>query len=205
MFIEYATLGLIVLLGAMSPGPDFVIVTRNSLLGSRKLGILTGLGVSIALMIHILYTVLGLAFVIHESKVVYWIIKVIGAAYLAYIGLQLIRSRRTSATPTQMEQNSPALTPKKALISGFLCNLLNIKASLFIMGLFTQVVEPSSSAKSLVFIAIEIFLITFCWFAFLSYILTKEAISEKFRRFQSHLNIAMGVLLIGFAFKILFS
>ncbi|HUD01949.1 MAG TPA: LysE family transporter [Rhabdochlamydiaceae bacterium] len=202
---EYLTLGLIVLLGAMSPGPDFVMVTKNSLAGSRQLGILTGLGVACALLVHIAYTSLGLAVIIHESKVLYWIVKIVGAAYLTYLGFQMIRNRKAAPSSEKKEHEHQKLTTKKAFIAGFFCNLLNPKASLFIMGLFTQVVQPGTSFANLALVALEIVLITFLWFALLSYILTHEAISHKFRAFQSHLNLVMGVLLIGFAFRILFS
>jgi len=202
---EYLTLGLIVLLGAMSPGPDFVIVTKNSLAGSRRLGILTGLGVACALLVHITYTSLGLAVIIHESKVLYLIVKIVGAVYLTYLGIQMIRHRKATPSSEKKEHGHQKLTTKKAFFSGLLCNLLNPKASLFIMGLFTQVIEPNTSLRTLVLISFEIMVITFIWFAFLSYILTHEAFSQKFRAFQSHLNLIMGILLIGFAFRILFS
>jgi RhtB (resistance to homoserine/threonine) family protein len=202
---EYLTLGLIVLLGAMSPGPDFVIVTKNSLSGSRRLGILTGLGIAFALLVHISYTSLGLAVIIHKSKALYLTIKIVGAAYLIYLGLQMIRGRKRASSSAKKEYNHRILTDKKAFVGGFLCNLLNPKASLFIMGLFTQVIQPNTSLGALLLVALEIMLITFFWFAFLSYILTHKAFSHKFHAYQSYLNLIMGILLIGFAFRILFS
>lgn len=201
---EYFSIGLIILLGAMSPGPDFIIVTKNSLQGSRYLGILTSLGVCVALSIHVLYSSLGLAFLLHESKVAYLIVKMSGAAYLCYLGIQMIRQRNT---PVSQENSKPSvqLTPGRAFASGFLTNLLNPKASLFIIGLFTQVVQPGTSSVGITVIGLEIVLITVVWFSLLSTILTHEKIRGQFNKFQSHLNLVMGVLLIGFAFKLALS
>lgn len=203
-WFEYLSIGLIVLLGAMSPGPDFIVVTKNSLQGSRRLGILTAFGVSIALTIHVLYSSLGLAFLLHESKVAHFVVKMTGAVYLCYLGIQMIRQRNTSMS--QENSTLPVqLNPGRAFTSGFLTNLLNPKASLFIVGLFTQVVQPGTSTMGITIIGLEIVLIHFVWFSLLSGILTHEKIHAQFNKIQSHLHIAMGVLLIGFAFKLALS
>lgn len=65
--LEILSLALITLLGAMSPGPDFAIVRRHALTGSRKSAILASFGVTTAILIHITYCVLGVAIVIAES------------------------------------------------------------------------------------------------------------------------------------------
>jgi threonine/homoserine/homoserine lactone efflux protein len=192
-----------VLLGAMSPGPDFIVVTKNTLKGSRRLGIFTGLGVACALLVHILYASLGLAVIIHSSKIWYFIFKFTGSTYLAYLGVRLILEKKF---PLEHKQETKrGLTDKTAFMSGFLCNLLNIKASLFIVGLFTQIVAPNISILNLAVIAFEITSITFLWFALLSVILTHEKINHLYMRIQRHINISMGVLLIGFSFKMVFS
>lgn len=200
-WFEYLSIGLIILLGAMSPGPDFIIVTKNSLQGSRYLGILTSVGVCAALTIHVLYSSLGLAFLLHESKVAYFVVKIAGAVYLCYLGIQMIRQRNTVVSH---ENSTPSvqLTPGRAFTAGFLTNLLNPKASLFIMGLFTQIVQPGTSSGAITIIGLEIVLIHIVWFSLLSTILTHEKIYVHFNKFQSHLNLGMGVLLIGFAFKL---
>jgi RhtB (resistance to homoserine/threonine) family protein len=202
-FFEYITLGFIVLLGAMSPGPDFVLVTKNSLSGSRRLGMITGLGVAAALLVHITYASLGMAFVLHESKLFYYIVRSLGSSYLCYLGVRMIMGRKK--TFQEAQQPTGKLTEKKAFISGFLCNLLNVKASLFIIGIFTQIVGPHITLPTLILTATEIVSITFLWFALLSVILTHEAIKAFFLRYQPHINGTLGVLLIGFAFKMIFT
>ncbi len=201
---EFFSLGLIVLLGAISPGPDFVLVTKNSLIGSRRMGILTGLGVALALLIHVLYSSLGLAVIIQQSKIVYTIIKYAGAAYLFYLGSQLIWKQKVRASEVKTENMGQEISAKQAFVSGFLCNILNPKAGLFVMGLFTQIVQPTISVAHLSLIASEIVLITFSWFALLSFILTHPSFNHRFKRIQPHLTLVMGILLIGFAFKLIF-
>jgi len=73
---------VISLFAAISPGPDFFIVLRNSLSYSRKAGFLTALGVSLALIVHLTYTLVGLGVLIAESPVLYSLLKYTGVAYL---------------------------------------------------------------------------------------------------------------------------
>jgi threonine/homoserine/homoserine lactone efflux protein len=195
--IQFLYLGMIILLGAMIPGPDCILVTKNTLAGSRRLGVITGFGIALALVVHITYISIGLAYIDHESKTAFLIIKIIGSFYLSYLGIKLIREGKT--TEPVVAEEAKLLTPQKAFMSGFLCNILNPKASLFIFGLLTQMVKPATLILTLVLIAVEIVLITIGWFSLLSCMLTHKKISEFFNRRQSYLNIVLGTLLIGFA------
>jgi threonine/homoserine/homoserine lactone efflux protein len=196
--IQFLYLGMIILLGAMIPGPDCILVTKNTLAGSRRLGVITGFGIALALVVHITYISIGLAYVDHESKTAFLIVKIIGSFYLSYLGIKLIREGKTTE-PVDTEEEKKQLTPLKAFMSGFLCNILNPKASLFIFGLLTQMVKPTTLILTLVLIAVEIVLITIGWFALLSCILTHKKISDFFNRHQSYLNVVLGTLIIGFA------
>ncbi len=87
---SYASLlaiAFVSLIAAVSPGPDFFIVLKNSVSHSRKAGFLTTFGVSIALLVHLSYTLLGLGVVIAESPLLFAMIKYAGVGYLFYIGL----------------------------------------------------------------------------------------------------------------------
>ena len=89
---QIVVLALIHLLFAISPGPDFAIVTRNTLLYSRKIGICTAFGIALGILIHTIYAIAGIALLISQSPVVFSLIKYAGAAYIAYIGYRSIRA-----------------------------------------------------------------------------------------------------------------
>ena len=90
------TIGLISLLGAMSPGPDFAIVTKNCLTGTFRTGVLTALGVSFALLVHVTYCLFGIALLIAETPALFLGLKYLGAAYLLYLGIRMLIEKRTS-------------------------------------------------------------------------------------------------------------
>jgi len=192
--MEIFSLSLIALIGAMSPGPDFAIVTSYALAGSRKKALLASLGISLAILIHIAYTFFGLAFVLQESKILFRSIQIVGAIYLSYIGIKLLFSKNSSA-------NLRVESSNRAFITGFLTNMLNPKASLFFLSIFSQMF----SCNDLFFLYTAIIvMITLSWFSFLSYIITHQTLLPVFLRFQKGIMKVMGAALLFIATLVLF-
>ena len=196
--LEILSFAFISLLGAMSPGPDFAIVTRHALTGSRKAGLLASLGVATAVLVHATYCSLGVAVIIAESAFIFRIIQIAGSCYLAYLGIKLLLASKGTV-------GSLAPAPGKAFLSGFLTNLLNPKATLFILSLFTQFVGPDTP---LVLESFYVMILTgtcLLWFCSLTYFITHPFFYSHFARFQTALMKGMGVVLIALAGYVLFS
>ena len=81
MWLDIYSIAVIGLLGAMSPGPDFVVVSKNALGHSRRAGCFTAFGISVGLLLHSAYCVLGLALLISESIWILRGIRFLGASY----------------------------------------------------------------------------------------------------------------------------
>jgi len=135
LLLSFATVGIVSLLAAMTPGPDFAVVTKNSLLGSRKAGLFTAIGVGLGIFLHVAYSLVGIGFIISQSIIIFSIIKYIGAVYLFYLGCKLLKAKRDSDTQIEQVQKT-AISPFKALREGFLTNALNPKATLFFLSVF---------------------------------------------------------------------
>ena len=88
-----ATVTFIHLLALISPGPDFIMACRNSLIYSRKIGIYTAIGFGLGIAVHIFYSLAGLALIISSSIFIFNTIKFLGAGYLVYIGIKSILSK----------------------------------------------------------------------------------------------------------------
>ena len=201
-----STVSLISLLAAVSPGPDFAIVIKNCLSGNFRSGFLTSLGIASALCIHVGYCIFGIAVLIAESPLLFNGLKYLGALYLLYLGVQLLREKRKELEEAGAEQ-SPIVKRHKRnpFLSGFLCNLLNPKATLFVLSLFTQFISPEMGVLQKSLIGSLFPLITFAWFVALSYMLTHRLLQKHFSRFQFVIVKAMGVALCGLSLFILFS
>src|SRR5579872_1548479 len=128
------TVAVIHFLAVVSPGPDFIMITRNTLKYSRKTGIYSALGLGLGILLHVTYSLVGIGLLISKSILLFSIIKLVGAGYLIYIGYKsiIVKKSHEKYTLTQKERGIPK---SKALKIGFLTNATNPKASLFFLSL----------------------------------------------------------------------
>jgi threonine/homoserine/homoserine lactone efflux protein len=103
MFItQLITVAIVHLFAVMSLGPDFAMVTRNSLIYSRKIAIYTSLGIAIGISVHVAYSILGIGLIISKSIFLFNIIKYVGAAYLIYIGYKSLKAKAPKEIKDEM-------------------------------------------------------------------------------------------------------
>src|SRR3989344_101615 len=178
------SLALISLLGAMSPGPDFAIVTRYVLTGSRKAALLASLGISLALLVHVTYSALGLAVLLVELPLIFKLIQIAGSCYLGYLGARLLFFSKQSASHI-------TLYPKKALLTGFLSNLLNPKVTFFIFGVFTQFITVGTPLFLFALYGLVIAGVSLAWLSCLVLLMTHPYFKGHFARWQGVLMKGM--------------
>ncbi|MBL4694259.1 LysE family translocator [Candidatus Gracilibacteria bacterium] len=201
---ELLTVILIHFLAVVSPGPDFAVVAKNSLVHNRKVGIYTAFGISIGICVHVFYSLIGIGLIISQSVVLFSTIKLIGAAYLIYIGIKALRSKaNTLKISSEKTQKTPSA--KEAIKIGFLTNALNPKATIFFLAVFTQVIDPSTPKSVQVIYGLVMFINTFLLFTLISIGLSQKMIKKQFSKFQHHIERTMGAILIGLGIKIAIS
>src|SRR4051794_38296050 len=91
--LELIAVATITILAVISPGADFAMVTRNSLVISRRAGILTALGIGAGVLVHVTYSLLGVGLLISQSILLLNILKLIGAVYLLWLGITMLRAK----------------------------------------------------------------------------------------------------------------
>ncbi len=201
----FLTIAVIHFLALISPGPDFVMVTKNSLSYSRKTGIVTSLGIAFGLGVHSLYCLLGIGLLISQSILLFNIIKYIGAAYLLFIGWKALMSKSKKSTTVETLQTQSDITFFQALSQGFLCNVLNPKATLFMFALFTQIIDVTTPTVIQSMYAIYMSMATFVWFSFLASVFSIPNIKRFFSKAQTTIERVMGVVLIALGLKVALS
>lgn len=189
---KISTIAIIALFGAMSPGPDFAVVTKNCLSGNFRNGFLSALGVACALMIHLTYCIFGIALIIAESPSLFYILKYLGAGYLFYLGVILLKDK---VGPEGTSKKAQIQKGRKSFMSGFFCNLLNPKCTLFMLSLFTQFIDPGMSLFEKAIFGAVILFVSLGWFIFLSFLITHHLFRKHFARFQLAISKTMGVML----------
>ncbi|MGF1879264.1 LysE family transporter [Photobacterium frigidiphilum] len=208
MFTQYLTELLavisITILTIVTPGPDFVVVARNSLTYSRRSGVLTAIGVASAVWIHIFYTLAGIGLLLSKSILLFSIVKYLGAAYLIYLGVSCIKSNG-DLTEFTGSKCSKSISGFKSFQMGFFNNVLNPKATLFFVSLFTQLVSPSTPLGIQIAYGAIVSISCLVWFTLVAVFLNRESIKRAFIRAQKSIERVMGTVLIGFGIKVAIS
>ena len=199
------TIGIVALLAAMSPGPDFAVVTKNSILHARRAGIWTALGVGCGIFVHVAYSLVGIGLIISQSILLFSIIKYIGATYLLYLGWQLLRAKKHDAAFPGKQSHKTPISAVAAFREGFLTNALNPKATLFFLSIFTLIITSGTPLVVRALYGVEIAFIVGVWFVLLAYFLNISYVRNTFSRVQHYFERGMGAILIALGIKVALS
>lgn len=201
---EFLTVAALHLLAVISPGPDFVMITRNSLIYSRKTGVYSAFGLALGIVVHITYCLVGIGYIISKSILIFSTLKLLGAGYLIYIGYKSLRAKPVQKTTeeTASQKNMGRLAGIK---NGFLTNALNPKATLFFLALFTQVIHTTTPLLVKVLYGIEMSTMTFVWFSLVAIVLSHDKVKKPFASVQHYVERLMGVALIALGLKVALS
>ncbi|MEH1016480.1 LysE family translocator [Micromonospora sp. CPCC 206060] len=197
----------VVVLGAMAPGPDFAVVMRHSVLSGRATGMATAAGVATGVLVWAVAAATGITALVAVASVGFTVVKVVGAAYLVYCGVQALRSAwRVGRSGTGADAASaPQSGPWAAFRDGLLCNVLNPKAAIFFMALLPQFLPDGAVAVEALVLSVVAASITAVWFVAVA------ALIAAVRRVLSRpgvrrgVDALSGVVLIGFGVRLAFS
>ncbi len=185
----------ITLLAVISPGPDFAMVSRNSLMLSRRAGVLTALGIGLGVLIHVTYTLVGVGLLIQQSLWLFNAIKLVGAIYLVYLGVKMLRAKPSAELA---DSAVPPLSDVAALRVGLLTNALNPKTTVFIVSLFMQVVRPETPMTVQIGYGAFISAAHVTWFSLVALCFSAGAVRDQLLAERHWIDRAFGGLLVGF-------
>jgi threonine/homoserine/homoserine lactone efflux protein len=140
------------LLVNLTPGPDMLFVIGSSAARGRRAGVLAALGVGAGCMVHIAMAAVGLSALLAASATAFTLVKWVGAAYLVWVGVTMLRS------PASRGQTAlgAAVVPRSSRVfwQGALTNALNPKVALFFLAFLPQFIEPGTSNQGWAFVAL---------------------------------------------------
>ncbi|MEN5090169.1 LysE family transporter [Pseudomonas protegens] len=186
----------ITILAVLSPGADFALVTRNSLMLSRRHGVFTALGIGLGVMLHIGYSLLGVGVLLQQSLLWFTGLKIAGAVYLIYLGGKLLRG--SDQGPQEAGTASLEISSWAALRSGFLTNALNPKTMIFVLSLFMQVIQPGTVLPVQIGYGAIIVLAHVLWFVAVALFFSAPAIARRLLGYKRRIDQVFGVVLVGF-------
>lgn len=128
----------------LTPGPDTMLVVRNVLRGGRRQGVVTTLGICSGLFVHATLSALGVSVILMHSATAFHLIKLAGACYLVWLGVQSLYGAVRG--PSQGVESSAAhdgVWPRRCFLEGFLSNVLNPKVAVFYLAFLPQFIGPT--------------------------------------------------------------
>jgi threonine/homoserine/homoserine lactone efflux protein len=135
----------------VTPGPDTLYIVGRSSTKSWRAGAVAALGIGTGALMHICAAALGLSALLAASATAFTVVKIIGAIYLVYVGISLIRSQSAARSPAA-DSGDKAVSMRAIFFQGFLTNVLNPKVALFFLAFLPQFVASDAASKPLAFL-----------------------------------------------------
>ena len=193
---EFLALLLITIITILTPGPDFLVIVKNTLVRSRRAGIYTALGVSTAIWFHIAYSITFVNYITGASDRVFEIVRILGGMYLLWLGSKALLASSNSCI--RIENNEHALLGS-SWQQGFINNILNPKATMFFVSVFSQIVGPDAELITQLFYGVVLTLNLRAWVLCLANNLTSNHFISIFEKHILALERTAGVTFIGFS------
>jgi len=190
----------------ITPGADTTLLIRNVLRGGRRDGVFTTFGICSGLFVHATLSAFGVSMLLMHSATAFHLVKLAGAGYLVWLGLQSLRSAvRTPQSQDGLDEDAPPrrIAPQQCFLEGLLSNVLNPKAVVFYLAFLPQFIGPTDPVltKSLLLASIH-YIEGILWLVALSIML------DHLRRFilksavRRWLDGLCGIVLVGFGARL---
>jgi threonine/homoserine/homoserine lactone efflux protein len=190
------------LLLAVTPGPDMAVVTRNALAHGRRGVVLTTSGIALALVIWVTATAVGLSALLRASGEVLFLLKIVGACYLAYLGVRTLLESR--ARPADLLAATPPAAPAHAVFrQGFLSAVSNPKLGVFFVTFLPQFVLPGQAVlPRLLELGVTFAVIGWLWMNLYGLFVTRLRQVITAPRVRQWMQRVTGVVLLGFGARL---
>jgi len=198
-FPQFAALAGVMLLACVSPGPDFVAVSSAALV-DRRTGVLTALGVSLGCVLWAVLAVFGLGVVLTKLGWLYSTVRLMGAAYLIWLGGKMLLSARREAPPLAVARATH--DHRDAFRRGLLVNVANPKAAAFFGSLFVTVLPVGAPGWVHVTTVLVVAVVAGTWFTLLALIFSAGPVRSVYTRVRRGADAVMGAVLMGLGAKL---
>ena len=196
---EFITVIVLHLFAVMSPGPDYILITRQSIRYGRRVALWSAGGIGVGILFHSFLAVTGILFLIASNESYLLFLKLICSVYLLYLGISSIINT-SDFNKNRVEDNKWSNT--NGFVAGMLTNITNVKALLFFITLFGVVLNGKTQGN-LMFYGLYMAIATFIWFSLLSYIFTSDAFKAQFLTFFKFFEKFLGLILVIIAIQLI--
>lgn len=206
-----AAFAAMVALIVVSPGPNLFLLLRNTPSQGRPVGLLNTVGVCGAVLSHAFLSLIGVSAVIVASATLFGIIKLLGAAYLVWLGIKSLRGAIAGAKLPDAVPGPAEAGPKPSLIralgQGWTVNILNPKPALFYLAAFPQFIDPAAGqvfVQGMALAGVHA-LIAALWYGSVVLGIDKASVWLRRRRVWQAVQAVSGIALVGLGTRLAFA
>ena len=192
---EFILLATVNAFAVASPGADFAVVTSNTLKSGKTVGVATAVGIGLGLVIHIIYTLTGVAFILAKSDLIFNLIKYLGASYLLWLAFQSFQPREKKADSFKQKTHQH-ITKLQAVKQGFFVNVLNPKVTIFFVAIFTTTVSQNTAIGIQIFYGVWICIYAALWFSLVAWSFSRPLILNWYQSHGHYIDWGMGCVLV---------
>ena len=201
-FSIWLSLFAVCLLGAMSPGPSLIMVTKHSLAGGKLNGLAAAWFHAFGIGVYATISMLGLAVIFHNLPWLFYLISYAGAAYLLYLGFNALRSKGGIAAKLSAGERVSVWQSAK---EGLLISLLSPKIALFFTALFSPFVASVTTVDGKILMVATPLIVDGLWYTLITLMLSNQKLLDKLRQKAVLIDRLYGLILIALAGKIVLS
>jgi threonine/homoserine/homoserine lactone efflux protein len=194
---------VVVVVLTLAPGPDMALVLRNGVRGGVQVAWWTGLGCCTGITVYAAASAVGLAAILAASATAFMVIKLVGAAYLVYLGVMALwHSRKHPDAQAPMAAPAAAVSRATAFRQGFASNLLNPKIALIFLTLIPQFVSPGEPAFTTGVLAAVFLAWAVLWWRMFSFAVGALGRVLSRERVRTGVERVTGTVLIGLGLRV---
>jgi len=199
-FHLWLSLVVICILGALSPGPSLALVIKNTLNGGAAQGYATAISHGLGVALYAAITATGIGLLIVQSPMLFDAIKYSGAAFLLYLGIKALMSKKQNI---EFANQSDAIDPSiNGWRDGFLIAFLNPKLAIFFLALFSQFVDADAGWQQKAIMTTTVGLIDMIWYVVIAYAMSRGPILDKLKANSHIVDKVTGSFLILLAARV---
>jgi threonine/homoserine/homoserine lactone efflux protein len=178
-----------------------MITLRQTINYGKKYAYSSSMGIGLGILVHLSYTILGFGLIIKNMPYLLDVLRIVGALYLIFLGIGGLLTKSSSIELSKEKVNTYSL--KKSFIIGFFCNLLNPKATLFFLSIFTAIVSIKTPYYIQSLYGLYCILANIFWYMFIANILSRKKNMKLYNKYKSAIEITIGLVLILLGLKLI--
>lgn len=193
------TLASIHFIALMSPGPDFALVVQNATRHGRQTGLYIALGLSVGILLHSLFSITGVSYLVHQHPLLYSVLQLLGGSYLLYLGISALRGviatiKNPLSDQPSKDSNLVISNKLQAFTKGFATNILNPKALVFFVSLMSSLVPVGMSVTGKGIALVILFGLSLLWFSSLAWMLSTQRLQTRLQQAGIYIDGLCGVV-----------